>query len=74
MKTIPKDRQIIIEIYYGTYVAIWNEVDQEFKYANPQTDMYHGKYIDTYYETESVKEEEILSWRELSMETKKQSE
>jgi hypothetical protein len=69
MSNIPKDKQIIIEIPQGTYVAIWNEVDQEFKYANPQIDMYHGEYIDTYYETEKVKEEEILSWRELIQKT-----
>ena len=65
MKQIPKDRQIIISTDMGKYVAIWSPADKKFAYANPQIDMFEGKWDVYYYENEYIKEEDITSWREL---------
>lgn len=66
MSDIPKDKQIIIKDEYGMeYVAMWNKVNESFVYANPQMDMYHGEYIDSYYESEHIQEEDIIAWREM---------
>ena len=63
-KPIPKDKQIIIETPYGTYASMWNVVNKEFIYANPQINMFEGECINSYFETKSIKEEKIISWRE----------
>lgn len=64
-KPPPKDRQILIEHEYGTSVAIWNEPDNRFAYADLQVDLYEGTWDMRYFETKSIKEEEILNWKEL---------
>ena len=64
--TIPKDRQIIIEHKKSTNVAIWSKADGLFVYANVQTDMYEGEWNMLYFDNEYIKEEDILSWKELS--------
>lgn len=65
MKKIPKDRQIIIQTKFGKYVAQWSEADNRFAYANPQLDMYEGKWDMFYFENEYIEESDILEWREL---------
>jgi|GEM_PF-3643992 len=63
---IPKDRQILIRTYLGTNIAIWNEVQEEFVFANVQADMYDGVYNDVYYESDYIKESEVLEWAEIN--------
>jgi len=65
MTKIPKDREIIIIINQGNYLAVWSEADERFIYANPQTDMYKGKWNMKYFENEYISEDEILGWRDL---------
>ena len=65
MKQIPKDRQIIISTDTGRCVARWSPADKMFVYANPQIDMFGGKWDMYYYENEYIKEEDIKAWREL---------
>ena len=65
MKQIPKDRQIIITTNKGTQVGRWSEADKMFAVANVQVDTFEGVMNMHYYETEYVKEENIISWREL---------
>lgn len=62
-QNIPKDRQIIVECWLGTSVAIWSEADKKFVYANIQADMYEGKWNMMYFENEYIKESEITNWR-----------
>jgi len=63
--SIPKDRQIIIECGLGAGVAIWNDTDKSFVFANLQIDLFEGKWNDTYFENEYVQEKDITKWREL---------
>jgi len=63
--SIPKDKQIIIECGLGIGVAIWNDTDKSFVFANLQIDLFEGKWNDTYFENEYVQEKEITKWREL---------
>jgi len=63
--SIPKDKQVIIECGLGTGVAIWNDTDKSFVFANLQIDLFEGKWNDTYFENEYVQEKDITKWREL---------
>jgi len=62
---IPKDRQIIIAIKDGKFVAMFSEADDKFVYAKPQTDMYEGKWSMNYYENGYIEYYEIIAWSEL---------
>ena len=61
---IPKDREIIIQTKLGKFIAIFSPPDDMFVYANHAVDMYQGLWNMHYYETEYIKEKDILEWKE----------
>ena len=65
MNNIPRDREIIIQTKRGKYTAIWSEADNLFAYASHNVDMYQGQWNMHYFETDYIKEEDILTWNEL---------
>jgi len=65
MKEIPKNRPIVIETKEGKRVAQWSGADNKFAYANPQIDMYEGKWNMCYFENEYIEEKYVLGWSEL---------
>lgn len=61
----PKDRLIIIQSPFSRTVAKWSETDNAFVYANPQTELYDGKWNMHYFENECIKEQDIKEWSEI---------
>jgi hypothetical protein len=53
MDTAPKDTPILLDAGHPWLVmAIWNEANRSWVYANLQIDMYFGEWNDTYWENE----------------------
>jgi hypothetical protein len=46
-------------------MAIWNQFQEEFVYANLQINMMYGEYNDPYWENDYVNESVIISWAEV---------
>jgi len=66
MKAPPRDNLFLANIGYPYYVlAHWNEGMGYYIYAELQVDMYKGEWDDTYFQTESFQESDIISWIEM---------
>ena len=64
--TPPKDKTFLADIGYPYYVyAHYNEAMGYFVYAELQVDMYKTSWNDTYFQTDSFKEEELKGWIEM---------
>ena len=65
MNTPPKNRTFLADIGYPFYVlAHWNEAMDYYVFAELQVDLYKSSWTDTYFQTDSFKEEELIGWIE----------
>jgi len=63
MNTPPKNKTFLADIGYPYYVlAHWNEAMDYYVFAELQVDLFEGKLNDTYFQTESFKEDELIGW------------
>ena len=59
----PKDKLFLADIGYPYYVLThWNGAMEYYVYTELQVELYHGEWNDTYFQTDSFREEEIKSW------------
>lgn len=60
-ETAPKHKPILLDVGLPwLVVGHWNEPSDKWVYANLQSDLYDGLWIDTYFENEY--EDKILGW------------
>jgi hypothetical protein len=63
-ETAPKDGTVFLaQIGWPILVScMWSDPDDGWSCAIPQTDMYHGKWNDRYFETQRELESDLKGW------------
>lgn len=64
IETAPKDGTLFLGNfgYPWAILAAWNEPSEEYCVAELQIGLYHGKWNDTYFETDHLPEKDLLGW------------